>query len=208
MTVRHRYFTADKGSPIHVDLARIFTERRKGSKALRAFMKRYGIASVYGTTPADFRFDFNCTGKDDFNLKWSRVRGSRFIRYRPRRNTAEGKALAVEIGALPPMPAIDEAINVVPGLHSGFPLVFGGGKCYSAFIRYYHHDTGTLVVSVPWQDVDPKELAAYVKQAKSKRRHSWSADMDFAQWTPPDWLREIKEWEALKLIDDEKAVPA
>lgn len=205
--MKHRLLIADPGSPLHVEVERLTTERRKASMALRAFLKAEGCSNMRGNSPATYLFDFKSL--DDVDpQKWSQVRRRTGLRsweilFRPRRNTAGGKILSERIKALPKFPAIESAINLVPGLHHQTPMVFTGTHCYSPFIRYYNPKSGLLVVSVPKPEVDAKELQAYSRQAASKKRKTWDANMDAALWAPPAWLREVKEWEALQAIDQD-----
>lgn len=200
--MRHRYFIDSKG-PLFQKMLLINGEKRAAEKTLRAFVKEIGATRMYGNSPAGYVFDF-ATDKDADTDTWSKtkpVRGQYF--FRPRRNSTAGKAMAERIKQLPDYPSDKTAIGIVPGLSKSAPAVFEGNMAYWPFIRYFSmRDPEVIVLSVPWQDVDPKTLAAYVKQANSKKRHSWDSGLDFAQWTPPEWLREIKEWEAERLVAD------
>ena len=198
--MRHRYFI-DTCGPLFQRMHEVVTERRAASGVLMAFAKEIGASAMYGDSPATYRFDFprDADANPDTWCKTKPRRGVYY--YRPRRNSPSGKAMAERIKLLPACPQVDAALDVVPNLPAGFPVVIEGGMGYSPFIRFNSlRDPAVVVVAVPWRDVDPAELAAYVKQAESKKRHTWCASMDFAQWTPPDWLREVKEWEVERLI--------
>lgn len=202
--MRHRYFIAPN-SPLTDRLKEIGAERKKAGETLLAFIKEIGASQMYGSSPESYRFDFKASSDADPAI-WRKTKPYRseyfFV---PKKNTPEGKAMAARIKALPPCPPMDDALRVVPQLPVGFPCVIENGRGYRPFIRYWNPDTETLVVSIPWRDVPAEELAEYVKQAESDERHSWSASLDYAQWQPPKWLIEVKEWEALKLIDDDAA---
>lgn len=204
-----RFYLAQVGSPLHAELVRIETARRAAARKLKAFSRQEGCSDLYGSEPANYLFDFKTMDQVD-GAKWAKVtrrlgRGRTQILFRPKLNTPEGKALAQRVKALPACPGFEDAINIIPGLHCHSPRVFTGGRAYFAHIRYYSHSSGLLIVSVPFPEVDAKTLAAYVKQAKSNKRHSLDGDMDAALWTPPDWLTELKEWQALQLIDQDVA---
>lgn len=199
MSIRHRFFIAKPVSPLHDRLLEIVELRREAAQAIKAFVNEIGATAVYGNTPDSYLFDF--ASESDVDRKtWSSTKPIRGTYYfRPRKNTPEGKTMAARIAQLPVFPSADEALTLT-GLPVGFPCVIEGGKGYSPFIKL--HTRALTIVSTPWRDVDPAKLAAYVEQANSEKRHSWCASLDYAQWQPPAWLTEIKEWEALKIIEE------
>lgn len=177
-----RFFVADKDSPLRAEILRIVNVRRKNHAALRKFMKKHGVTNAYGTTPAQYRFDV----KDADPAKWTKTKPRRGVYYYvPKRTTPEGKALLAEVKALPEMPTVESAINIVPGLNNRMPMVFTDSRAYYPFIRFHSGDL-TIVV-VPTVDKKPSK---------------GSINIDAYNWAPPPWLREVKEWEALKLIDE------
>lgn len=198
----HRFFVVSEG-PLIEAMRSVIGQRRKSERAIRAFMKKHGVTNVCVRDAASYRFDLK-EYKNYDQSKWRKtkpVRGAYY--FVPRKNTPNGKVLAEEVKALPSHPSFNKALEVVPDLPVGFPCVIEGNTGYSPYIRFYSmRDPALVLVSIPWKETDEKELAAYKKQAASKKRHTWSASLDYAQWTPPDWMREIKEWEALKIIDD------
>ncbi|ALJ29762.1 hypothetical protein AOT14_34230 [Stenotrophomonas acidaminiphila] len=82
-------------------------------------------------------------------------------------------------------------------------MAFDDTHGYRAFIRYYNGSSGLLVVSVPTPAVNAKQLQAYDRQRKSKKPKSWDINMETALWSPPEWLRQVKEWEALQAIEQD-----
>lgn len=205
--MRYRFFIAPN-SPLTARLHEVGTERKAAGEVLIAFMKEIGASNMYGTSPNDYRFDFERDALADKAIwrKTKPYRGEYF--YVPRKNTPEGRAMQARIKALPVCPAMQDALRVVPELPCGFPCVIEDSTGYRPYIKYWNPVTETLVVSIPRADVDPQRLAEYIEQANSPDRHSWSSSLDYAQWQPPEWLIEIKEWEALKLIADDEAVKA
>lgn len=182
-----RFFIADgKKTPLHKEVARIVKARRAAYRTLKAFMDKHGMEAMYGDKPSAYLFDPKRSKEWD-QTKWTKVkrpRGQWFLR--PRRNTAEGKALTEEVKALPECPTVEDAIGIVPGLHRRFPMIFTDSRAYCPFIKFFDLKSGVVVIEVPsWEG---KTKVADHKQAQ--------------QWTPPPWLREVKEWEALKLIDE------
>lgn len=181
-----RFFIAtSSNTPLHTEIARRVKARRAATGTIKKFMATHDIDNMYGTKPSEYLFDpKDCNNYD--KQKWSVVKRPRGVWYiRPRRNTPEGKALAEEVKALPEVPNIDDAITAVPGLYR-HPMVFTGTTAFYPFIRFFDHKTGLAIVEVPsWE-------------GKTSSRDHKAAQ----QWTPPSWLREVKEWEALKAIDE------
>ncbi|TAA26545.1 hypothetical protein [Pseudoxanthomonas winnipegensis] len=204
--MKTRYFIAPIGSPLHIELDRLSKVRKAAAAKIRAFLKAEGCSQIYGTSPETYLFDFQTMDQVDL-VKWAKVevrrRGFKTIYFRPKRNTPEGKALAARINALPQCPALGSALNVIPGLREGTPMAMDGSHVYFPTLRYYNPKSKLAVVTVPVIEVEAKTLAAYAKQAASKKRHSWNTYMDAALWQPPEWLTEAKEWEVLKAIDED-----
>nr|WP_162486479.1 hypothetical protein [Stenotrophomonas acidaminiphila] len=205
--MKHRLFIANPGSPLHAEVTRLTIERRKAIATLRAFMKAEGCSNMFGASPASYLFDFKSMDKVDLR-KWTAIKvrtgmRSTTTRFRPRRNSPEGKLLQERVKALPACPSVDTAIEVVPGLHFETPMAFDDTHGYRAFIRYYNGSSGLLVVSVPTPAVNAKQLQAYDRQRKSKKPKSWDINMETALWSPPEWLRQVKEWEALQAIEQD-----
>ena len=183
-----RFFVADKGSPLHAELDRIIGVRRKGFAVLKKFMTKHGIDNMYGTNAANYLFDPK-SGTDWDKTKWTKVKRPRGTWYLvPRKTTDAGKALLAEVKALPEMPTTASAINVVPGIGERLPMVVNEGTVHFPYIRFYNMK-GSVIIELPsWK-------------GKTK-----DPDKKLAQdWAPPPWLREVKEWEALKLIDEERS---
>lgn len=185
------FITNGKRTPLHKEVARIVEARRAAYRTLKAFMDKHGMEAMYGDKPSAYLFDPKyIDGKGARytydEKKWTKVkrpRGQWFLR--PRRNTPEGKALAEEVKALPDCPAVEDAISIVPGL-GRFPMIFTDSRAFYPFIKFFDLKSGVAVIEVPsWEG---KTKVADHKQAQ--------------QWAPPPWLREVKEWEALKAIDE------
>lgn len=198
--MRHRYFIADKGTPLVNRMKELHAARCAATKDLLAFVKDIGASEMYGSSPATYVFDFKCSGDAD-QKTWRKTPPRRGTYYfTPRKNTPEGKAMAARIKALPECPRMADALKTVPELPVGFPCVISGGTGYSPFLRYYNLDKPLAIVSIPWRDHDEAEIEKY--KAENAAGTHYSASMDYAQWTPPEWLTEIKEWQALKIIDE------
>lgn len=196
--IRHRFFKITSGPFVDrfMELRKI---REDAARVIRAFMVEVGASNCVGTSPATYQFDFKDARKVDMQA-WAKTkprRGEYF--FRPRRGTATGKALALRIKQLPESANLSDALELT-GLDYGFPVVFSGSYGYRPFIKFYSVDVPVFIVSVPWIDYPAKELAKYRKD-RAARRH-YSANLDHALWEPPEWMAEIKEWEALKLIDE------
>lgn len=192
-----RFFKVIDG-PVWDKFVTIIAQRKIAAVAIRKFMKAVGAVQCYGTTPSSYMFDFKDAKSVDKNL-WAKTkprRGQYF--FRPARTPA-GKLIAEQIKSLPAAPSADDCIREA-GLYNGFPVLIGANSIgYSPHLRFYSLDDHLLIIQVPWKDVDAKDMAKY-KRDNAKGIHM-SAEMDYLQWNPPQSLVEIKEWEALKLID-------
>jgi hypothetical protein len=185
VSVVWRHFVAPIGSPAFDRFLTVREQRLSAAATIKAFMAEIGASNVVGTSPATYRVDFN---KEPDRNVWSKtkpVRGTYY--FKPRKNTPGGKEIADRIKALPECPSWDSIIESIPDLPVGYPLVFEGSHCYFAGVMYASEKSGLLIVRVPWREGD-----------------GGGFEDDHANWMPPDWLREVKEWEALKLIDDAK----
>lgn len=197
-TIRHRFFLITSGPFVdrYQDLRQI---RIDASVHIKAFMTEVGASQCYGTSPATYMFDFDSAAEVDMQA-WAKTkprRGEYF--FRPRRGTAVGKAIAARIKALPESPSFSDALALT-GLDYGFPVVIDGDSGYRPYIRFASVKTPVIfIVSVPWRDFPTTELTKYEKDRKAGTR--MSSSLDHALWAPPEWMVEIKEWEALKLID-------
>jgi hypothetical protein len=201
MSKRDRYFI-DRGGPFLQALRRIREERKAASSVLLKFVEEIGASKMYGTTPASYLFDFNRDSDADPKV-WSKTKPRRGEYYfRPRRNTPEGKAMAARIKALPECPSFDDAIESIPGLRR-FPIVTEGNRWFAPYLRFMPSGDSFAIAVVPWKDYSAEEIDSYRKEREAGTHYS--ASLDFAQWTPPDWLQELKEWEALKIIDEHSA---
>ena len=165
-----RMFLVEANSPIHEALKAIQKQRQSSFKALKAFKEKHEV-EIYGTSPDNYVFEGK--GKMDSD-KWVKRKG-RFTRYRPRKNTKAGKALAAEVAALPTFPNAQSAVSAIPNTEH-CDLVFDGRYMKRPHIRFYNEKAGVLIVGIPQYEKHP--------------------------FIPPKWMKEIKEWEALKLIDE------
>lgn len=201
MSIRHRFFTADATSPLVVKLNELRAARVAAFDTIKAFLDKIGASAMYGNSPATYKFDFDGENYDKLDMNvWCKTKPHRGTFYlRPRKNTPGGKALAAEIKELPAFPDYSQALSTIPDLPYEYPVVVYGNKWYQPFIKYWNHVTNAVLVSVPWRDYTAAEIAEYKAQD-----NEWSLSKDFGGWVPADWLKEMKEWEALKLIEDDK----
>jgi hypothetical protein len=204
VSVRQRYFVAKPGSPAYTRILEISDQRHAARGAIKAFLDETGASQMYGTNPASYLFDFKSEPDREVWSKTKPHRGEYY--FRPRRNTPAGKAMAERIKSLPECPSWNEAVAAVPGLEFQFPIVSDGNVGYRPHLRYWSHKAEVMIVQVPWRDYPQDEIDAYAKD-RAAGTH-FSASLDFAMWQPPEWMTEIKEWEALKLIDDSQDDPA
>ncbi|WP_288130988.1 hypothetical protein [Microbulbifer sp.] len=78
-------------------------------------------------------------------------------------------------------------------------LMFSGMTVYHAGLGFYP-DPFTLIISVPWKDIDPEKLEAYRKD-----KTTGCGSMDHLLWEVPEGWEEIKEWQATKALEEAKA---
>lgn len=178
MTVVNRYFRATPKSPFALRVKQIVKDRIDNSKVLLGFMKEIGATQMFGNTPKTYMFDFS---KGDHDPKvWKKKKlGRGGWSMVPRLNTPEGKAMMESINQLPSLPQIDDAMITVPGI-GGNHVVFSDMAIHHPFTRYYHLKKNIFIISIPFGGLD--------KPTK--------------QYIPPPWLKEMKEWEVLKLIEE------
>lgn len=117
--------------------------------------------------------------------------------YFPRRNTPEGRELLKRIEAMPKLP-LDEDVLEQMGLHDGVVLMDGRrGYCPTIVGSV---KLKTWFVTVPWMDMDPKKIKAYLKDNAKGR--CFDANLShLGLWKPSENLQEIKEWEMHRDIE-------
>lgn len=197
--MEHRYFRVTDG-PVWDRFIELRNERIKAEKAVKAFLKSIGADNCYGRDPASYAFSFPPEKRDWIRTTklWvahPRIGGA----YYPSKKFSGAKDLRDQVKALPRFPDLNEALEKV-GLHHGFPALIEGRHGHSPWIRFYSIDDHVIIISVPWRELPKKEMERY------KRQHAagtWSsAEHEYLLWEPAESLHEMKEWEALKLIDD------
>lgn len=194
--MNHRFFRAAPGTPAFNRFQEVADIRQKASVRIKEFGDRIGARQVFGTSPKNYHFSFDTP--PDRNV-WRKVRNH----YTPRKNTPGGRELVQEINTLPSCPSWDDVFQEIPGIENRFPYVIVDSMGYTPFIRYGSLKHGLLIISVPWVEYPPEKLEAY-KAERAVGDH-FDTGLEHALWTPPEWLTEIKEWEALKLIDEAKS---
>lgn len=195
--MQFRYFTLDPDGPTYARIMEIEAQRKAGHAAIMAFIKKHRVSQMYGDNPLNYCFDFKTAAEAD-PKKWAKSNRPRGVYYFvPKRNTPEGKALRAELDELPSIPAHKEAVSVC-GLDNVWSLS-EGDRIYGSFFTYIHFDAKVAVLKVPWRETDPSDLAAYKRDKEAGIRGD--TDLDHLLWEPPADLHEVKEWEALKLID-------
>lgn len=120
--------------------------------------------------------------------------------YLPRKSTKIGKELYRRIMLLPTMTPISSAF-ALSGLDMHAPVVIEGN------VGHYVTASGSpkigvMFARVPWRDVDPAELDQYRSEQEAGNR--WSLGLSHLIWEPSPEMQmvEMKEWEALKEIDE------
>lgn len=193
-----RFFIARKGSTVFSAFSEDYKQRNTARIALQAFLKDIGAESIYGTSPASYCFDFET--KPDQGIWRRHVNGRQWV---VRKRGANAKAMQERIDALPPAPGVQDCLRALgPCLWPNAFLVSDGRLMHRPHLRFYtmREPDPLLVLEIPWRDVDPEKRAEYDK--RHDEGNAWSMDMDYLSWVPSADLEEIKEWEALKLIDE------
>lgn len=191
--MNYRFFVVTDG-PVMDCFLTLVVQRAIAAKAIRKFMKEVGAAECYGSDPSNYLFDFKTPSAVDKNL-WAKTKPRRGTYYFRPAKTPAGKLIAQQIKSLPAAPELNRCIEEAGLIR--IPAMVEGHHWYAPHLRFYSKDDKTLVVQVPWRDVDPKEMAKY------KKDKNWrSMEMEYLQWTPPESFKEVKEWEALKLMEE------
>lgn len=191
-----RYFYVDAG-PIWDRFTELCMWREQARKAISALAKELGADDVRGDGPSNYVFVFSGANLEEVkqSLLWSKVPGYAHA-YRPNKRC---RALYQRVQDLPIFPTLNEAIRVV-GLYPGVPVLIEDRCGHSPWIYFYSVKAHFLIVAVPWRDVDEAKMKAY--QRKRKQGVEMDAEMDYLAWKPHQSMREIKEWEALKMVDE------
>lgn len=195
----HRFFKVTDG-PVWDAFVALRKERIAAEKIVKAFIVEIGADNCYGNDGSNYAFSFPSAKRDAIKRSqlWTahpRIGGA----YYPSKRNKNAAELREKVKALPCFPKLDEALKTV-GLWPGFPSLLEGRTGYSPFIRFYSLDDHVLIVSIPWREKSKKEMDDYVRRQK---KGEWSsAEHEYLLWVPPQSLHEMKEWEALKLIDD------
>jgi len=197
--MEHRFFKVTDG-PVWDAFIALRNERIAAEKIVKAFIAEIGADNCYGSDANSYAFSFPDDKRDAIKRSqlWTahpRIGGA----YYPSKRNKLAAELREKVKALPRFPKLDEALKTV-GLWPGFPSLIEGHTGYSPFIRFYSLDDHVLVISIPWRKKSKKEMDDYKR--KHKKGEWSSAEMEYLLWTPPESLHEMKEWEALKIIDD------
>jgi hypothetical protein len=202
LPIRFRYFV-DRGGPFAQRVASVLEQRRAARDSLVAFMKEVGASQIYGEKPPYLIDAEHPNALDQETWAKTKPRRGEFY-FRPRKNTEAGRAMSERMKALPECPAIGNAVEAVPGLHKFmFAAVREDGRCFDPSVFYFDAAQSCAVIKVPWRDYPEAELRAYESDRKAGKR--FSGELDFALWKAPEWLQEIKEWEAMKLREEQAA---
>lgn len=197
--IKNRYFKTSFSSPLGVMLSAILKEERAARAAIHPLQKEYGFSKAYGSGVDAMRFDFDRADSVDPKV-WAKTRPMRGTYYFvPNKRTAEGKALREKLKAVPEFRSLHACLEAVK-LHWRFPcLIDEDSYGHRPVLRYLNKDKDVIIILVPWRDVPKKEMDQYKRD--NKKGIYMSAELDYLQWEAPDFLTEIKEWEALKIIE-------
>lgn len=114
--------------------------------------------------------------------------------YKPVQKSGEGRRIAAAIKQLDYPRDASSALSAI-GLFTG-PAVVEGHTWYRPVLWGWWADP-LFLVKVPWRHFDPEILDAY-KLMRTAGEYGCGA-YDHALWAPHSSMREVKEWEALKI---------
>ena len=115
----------------------------------------------------------------------------------PKKNTKKGKEMNKELKAIKTMPE-NSCLRLV-GL-SASPSIFLDGRCHFATMVVIPSEPPVILVNIPWYDENQEKIKKYLDDKKRGVHHS--CNMDTILWKPTPEMKEIKEWEYMKIIDD------
>ena len=194
-----RYFMVIDG-PVWDAFLRLRTERIAAEKVMLKFMKTIGASTCYGRDSKSYAFSFKKEKLDEVRKSPLWTKHARIPKaFYPSKKNKNAKELRDAFALLPPFPSLNAALESV-GLYPGFPALIENSCSYSPWIRFYSLSSGVIIIGVPWRDMPKKDMDAY-KREHAAGTHS-SGTHEYLSWMPHESLKEMKEWEALKLIDD------
>jgi hypothetical protein len=196
ITVDNRFFKIVDG-PVWDQFIADRKLRIAAEKTIKQFMKSIGADNAYGSGPTSYCFTFPRSTKVDLTM-WTpnkRIKGA----YYPAKRGKAAAELRASFAELPVYVDINRCLTTVD-LHPGFPSLIEASRGYSPHLRFYSIDEHLIIIQVPWKEVSKAEMDKYIA-AHEKGLHS-SAMYDYLRWTPHESMIEIKEWEALKIIDE------
>lgn len=189
MTIYRRYFKVTSG-PIVEAVGQVEAGREKARAAIKELEAELNVGDMMFYNDGRFAgFDLN----DDAETKMFKRTEHGY--YLPKLNYKKGKEIDAKIKALPRLSNQNEALAAV-GLAGSYLVCMNRGMMYKPQLAG-RPQLGVWVVSVPWRDVSEKELDEY-----RNRNNGFNSNMDHLLWEPHESMKEIKEWEALKIIDE------
>jgi hypothetical protein len=192
-----RFFLVMPGNPIWDAFMEDQKLRDEARKIVVPFMESIGADHCFGNNGDNYSFTF----KDAPDLAiWRRQ--SHHKSYRPHQRRKNASEMAKAVKALPASPSYNEVFRAT-GLYYGFPCIIDGNNGYRPALRYYNvaGPKAKLLLQVPWEQYDEDEMLQY-RLDNAADKHG-NATNDYLQWIPHSSMIEIKEWEALKILDEE-----
>ena len=188
MHVYRRYFMITSG-PLMGRVKEINAINKKANEQYSIILKDIGAKEgcfMKHNRITGIRFE----GEPDRSLYKKRKYG-----WWPKKNTKKGKALNK---LFKDIVTVDEntALEIV-GLSTS-PSIFTAGKCYMSTMISIPTPL-TVIISTPWYDEDPAKIEKYIED---KKKGNMENNMEVLLWEPNKDMKEVKEWEYLKLISD------
>jgi hypothetical protein len=188
MNVYRRYFRVTEG-PIVEDAKEVLSVNKKAQEEYSAILEEIGACSTQwwqrGNRLVGIKFDHSPGNNyKKINPGWY-----------PKKNTKAGRELCKRLESIETR---EERFCLrSTKLGTLIPVLFGGGKAYGVAHVIIPSDPPVVYVSVPWYDEDPGVLSAY----KNDKNHI-SANLDHLLWEPTEHMRECKEWEYKRAIEE------
>lgn len=187
MNIYRRYFRVTTG-PLMDAIFRHKEIEKQANEKYKAILKEIGAKEEYYVRNG--RLDaIIFESKPDERLYKRAGNG-----WYPKKNIAFSRDLHKRLSSVKTSD-ISDCLDVI-GL-SGTQTLVGGGRCYFPTITLIPWETGKVaLVTVPWYDEDPEEIAKYLDYGTR-----FCSNLESLLWKPTAEMQEIKEWEAKKEIE-------
>ena len=192
MSVYRRYFRVTTGPLI----AAVKDSIKVNGLAAKQYLK---IAKEIGASDTFLHVDNRLTGfifegmVDKTLFRQARNRNGWY----PKKTSKVGRNLCKRLKAIETY-GEDKLLHSID-IHSKYAFMTSN-RMHISTVVFIPTEEIVAFVSIPWKDINPKELEEY-KLARAKRKHM-SAELDHLLWEPDEHLVAVKEWQCIKEIDE------